>query len=134
MFYRLRAPWRKRCAPRCRRLAFESCEPRTLLAAVANHEPSGMDRTIPGALEDVPYVFGLPDFPFDDGDDGTQFLSGVRITTLPHAGSVTLTSDAGQFAIAPGQFISAADLVLGRLRFEANPNFNGKFRGRRFRF
>lgn len=91
----------------------------------ANHEPSGTNHTVSGAREDTPYTFGLADFPFSDNDGGTQALAAIRITTLPALGSLTLAGPTGPLPVTPGQFIAAANIVLGKLQFLANPHASG---------
>ncbi|PTS73934.1 hypothetical protein DBR17_17585, partial [Sphingomonas sp. HMWF008] len=91
-----------------------------------NVAPSGADasRTI---LEDASYTFATADFGFADGNGNA--LSGVRITTLPGAGTLFLDADgAGGNApvvVTAGQTISAADIAAGKLTFVPAADGNG---------
>jgi hypothetical protein len=93
------------------------------ISAGANRQPSGGDHVVSDALEDTTYPFRAVDFPFSDVEFNA--LKAVRITTLPHLGSLVLRNGFGDTPVVPGQFISAADVAAGNLRFLANPNASG---------
>ncbi|RZL01887.1 MAG: DUF4347 domain-containing protein, partial [Rubrivivax sp.] len=86
-----------------------------------NDAPVGADKTV-STDEDTAYTFGAADFGFTDPNDAPgHALQGVRITTLPGAGSLTLN---GALVMA-GQVISAADIASGLLVFTPGANDNG---------
>src|SRR5207245_2794963 len=73
-------------------------------------------------LEDTPYAFATTDFGFSDlSDSPANALAGVKITTLPGAGTL---KDNG-VAVTAGQEISAADIGAGKLVFSPAANGNG---------
>jgi VCBS repeat-containing protein len=84
-----------------------------VVAIKPNAAPAGADAAV-AAVEDVPYVFGLADFPFSDADAG-DVLGAVRIDMLPAAGTLRLSG----VDVAAGQIVAAADLAAGRLAFLA---------------
>ncbi|MDO9004270.1 MAG: Ig-like domain-containing protein, partial [Aquabacterium sp.] len=97
--------------------------PRTMTVDVieVNDAPLGADKTVT-TLEDTAYTFTAADFGFTDPNDSpANTLAGVRITTLPGSGSLTLNG----VAVAAGQVISAADIALGLLRFTPAVHANG---------
>src|SRR3712207_4393605 len=57
----------------------------------------------------------------DPSDAAANALAAVKITTLPAAGTLTLSGS----AITAGQFISAADITAGNLVFTPAVNANG---------
>src|SRR5262245_15597272 len=75
-----------------------------------NSAPAGASNTV-ATVEDTAFVFSAGDFGFSDADGNA--LAAVKITSLPTAGTLT---DNG-VAVAAGQFVSAADLASGFLRF-----------------
>ncbi len=83
-----------------------------------NDAPTGADATIT-ILEDSPRTLVAADFGYSDVD-GHAF-EGVRITSLPGAGSLTL----GGLAVTANQVVSAADLAAGLLVFSPGTNGNG---------
>ncbi|RJF96743.1 DUF4347 domain-containing protein [Noviherbaspirillum cavernae] len=83
-----------------------------------NDAPSGTGNTLT-IDEDGSHTFGTTDFGFGD-IDGNALLS-VKITSLPTAGSLTLNGS----AVAAGQFISAADIAAGLLKFTPAANAHG---------
>jgi hypothetical protein len=91
----------------------------TVNVTPVNDAPSGTDTTVT-ALEDSAYAFGTGEFNFTDAVDANSLLA-VKITTLPGAGSLTNNGT----AITAGQFVSAADLAAGKLRFTPAVNANG---------
>ena len=88
----------------------------------ANHAPAGTDKTITTLLEDSAHTFAVADFGFTDPlDTPANALLAVKITTLPGAGSLTSNG----VAVAVNQFVSAADLSGGKLKFTPATNANG---------
>jgi VCBS repeat-containing protein len=86
-----------------------------------NDAPRGTSTTV-ATLEDTPYVFTVADFGFSDtSDTPANNFSAVGITTLPAAGSLTLSG----VAVAAGQSISVAEIAAGLLRFAPVANANG---------
>jgi Domain of unknown function (DUF4347)/Bacterial cadherin-like domain/Bacterial Ig domain len=83
-----------------------------------NDAPSGANNTVT-TLEDTAYVFATADFGFADADGGV--LTAVKIASLPASG--TLTNNGA--AVTAGQYVSAADIGAGLLRFTSAPNANG---------
>jgi hypothetical protein len=83
-----------------------------------NDAPSGANNTVT-TLEDTAYVFATADFGFTDVDGGA--LTAVKIASLPAAG--TLTNNG--VSPASGQWVSAADIAAGLLRFTPAANANG---------
>src|SRR5207245_544716 len=74
-------------------------------------------------LDDGASLFGAPDFGFSDPNDPPpDTLRAVKITTLPAAGTLALTSGA---ALKAGDFVTATDIAAGKLRFTPAPNANG---------
>ena len=97
--------------------------PNTLTIDVTgvNDPPAGADAAVT-TLEDTPYVFSWVDFGYSDSQDSpANGLLGVRITTLPAAGSLT----SGGVAVVAGEFVAASDIAAGNLRFTPAPNSNG---------
>ncbi|MDI1258673.1 Ig-like domain-containing protein [Aquabacterium sp.] len=97
--------------------------PRTMTVDVTtvNDAPAGTNKTIT-TLEDTAYTFTAADFGFADASDSpAHTLSGVKITTLPVAGSLTLNG----VAVTAGQVISAANIASGLLLFTPAANGNG---------
>ncbi|MDO9002609.1 MAG: DUF4347 domain-containing protein, partial [Aquabacterium sp.] len=86
-----------------------------------NDAPAGASTTIT-TLEDTAYTFTAADFGFTDANDSpANTLSGVRITTLPGAGSLTLNG----VAVTAGQIISVANINSGLLQYTPAANANG---------
>src|SRR6185503_9764272 len=97
--------------------------PRTMTVNVTsvNDMPAGTSKTAT-ALEDTPYVFSIADFGLTDPIDApANALLNVKVATLPAAGNLTLSGA----AVTAGQFVSAADIALGNLRFISAGNANG---------
>jgi choice-of-anchor C domain-containing protein len=84
-----------------------------------NDAPSGTDRAIT-SNEDATYSFVAADFGFSDTIDGNA-LQGVRITTVPASGTLRL----GSAVVNAGDFVTAADLAAGKLKFTPAANANG---------
>ncbi|MBL8396700.1 MAG: hypothetical protein JNL84_00945, partial [Candidatus Accumulibacter sp.] len=98
-----------------------SLVPENFFQLSVNHAPSGVDKTV-STREDNAYVFSAADFGFSDAADSpVNALLAVRISTLPAAGSLTLSG----VAVTAGQFVSAADLAAGQLVFTPTTNGNG---------
>ena len=86
-----------------------------------NDAPTGASTTVT-TLEDAAYTFSVADFGFTDPADApANALAAVKFTTLPGTGSLTNNGA----AVAAGQFVSAADIALGRLVFAPAANANG---------
>ncbi len=86
-----------------------------------NDAPSGADSTVT-ILEDSTYTFTTADFGFSDLNDSPgNSLQFVRISSLPSSGSITNNG----VAVAAGQYISAANITAGLLRFTPRINGNG---------
>jgi hypothetical protein len=97
----------------------------TVNVTAVNDAPSGADNTVT-APEDGSYTFAAADFGFSDPVDaasasGANSLQAVKITTLPGAGTLF---DNG-VPVLPGQFVSAADIAAGLLKFVPAANANG---------
>lgn len=97
--------------------------PRTMTMNVTsvNDPPMGTSTTVTTA-EDTAHVFSTADFGFTDPSDSpaNNFLA-VKISTLPGAGSLTLSG----VAVTTGQFVSATDINGGHLVFTPAANANG---------
>ena len=73
-------------------------------------------------LEDTQYTFTTANFGFSDTSDSpANTLSGVKITTLPGAGTVQLNG----VNVTVGQYISAANITSNLLKFVPAANANG---------
>ena len=91
----------------------------TIDVTAANDAPTGTDNTV-STLEETAYTFAVADFGYGDAADSpSNALTGVRITTIPGAGSLTLSG----VAVTAGQTISTANISAGNLRF--TPGLNG---------
>ncbi|MEA3154342.1 MAG: hypothetical protein QOK44_1931, partial [Betaproteobacteria bacterium] len=86
-----------------------------------NDAPVGTSNTVT-TNEDTPFVFNAAAFGFSDpSDTPTNNLLAVRITTLPSAGSLTLSG----VAVSAGQSVSAVNIAAGNLLFTPAANANG---------
>ncbi|MGH6649067.1 DUF4347 domain-containing protein, partial [Aquabacterium sp.] len=86
-----------------------------------NEVPIGTSKTVT-TNEDTAYTFTVADFGFTDPNDSpANTLLSVKITTLPAAGSLTLNG----VAVTVGQFVSAANIASGLLKFTPAANANG---------
>jgi hypothetical protein len=93
----------------------------TIAVTAVNDPPAGTNKTVT-AIEDGTYTFSTGDFGFSDaGDTPSNNLFAVKITTLPGAGALTLSG----IAVSAGQFISAADVIAGNLKFSPAASGNG---------
>ncbi len=93
----------------------------TMDVTPVNDAPAGADKTLT-LLEDGSVVLALSDFGFRDASDTpANHLLAVEITTLPESGLLSLDG----VALVAGQFVSAADIDLGRLSYAAAANANG---------
>src|SRR5204863_238898 len=102
-------------------------EPNTITVNVrsVNDATAGKDKAVT-TLEDTDYPFAAADFGFSDPQDsgsaaGANALAAVEITTLPLSG--TLKNNG--VAVTTGQFVSAADIGAGKLKFSPAANANG---------
>ncbi len=84
-----------------------------------NTPPQGADATV-SVAEDGSRAFAPGDFGFSDEDAG-QTLAGVRIDTLPAAGTLLLNGT----PVAAGTLVTLAQLSAGALSFAPAPNDNG---------
>ena len=90
-----------------------------IVVTARNHAPAGTDNSVTTG-EDTAYTFTAADFGFSDALDSNA-LAAVRITTLPGAG--TLRNNG--VVVTAGQSISIADIIAGKLAFQAALNANG---------
>ena len=90
----------------------------TLDLQAVNDAPSGTNNAIT-VLEDNGHTFAAANFGFTDSDGNS--LLGVKISTLPATGSLTLDG----VAVSPGQVIPAGSLGLLVWTPSANSNGNG---------
>lgn len=89
--------------------------------ATVNHAPAGKTATLT-AVVNTPYVFKTADFGFTDPNDSPpNSLSAVKFPLLPSVGTLT---DNG-VAVTANQFVSAADINAGKLKFTPNTNVTG---------
>ena len=100
----------------------------SLTVTPVNDPPSGTDNVVLHN-ENTNYVFNAGDFGFSDPVEGNAF-SGVKISTLPGAGTLYLDSnnngviDAGE-ALAAGTTVSIADINAGKLKFYDGTTLTG---------
>src|SRR5207245_18386 len=93
----------------------------TINVTSVNDAPAGADKTVATA-EDTDYIFLPADFGFTDPNDSpANALAAVKITTLPGAGALKNNG----VAVTIGQFVSAADIGAGKLKFSPAANANG---------
>ena len=93
----------------------------TINVTSVNDAPAGTDATVT-TNEDTDYTFATADFGFTDPNDSpANALLAVKITTLPALGTLTLNG----LAVGAGQFVSAADIAAGKLKFTPAANANG---------
>jgi len=93
----------------------------TVNVTAVNHAPVGTNNTVT-TNEDTVYTFGSADFGFTDPNDiPANTLAAIRISSLPGAGSLTLSG----VAVTSGQTISLANISAGNLRFTPAADANG---------
>jgi hypothetical protein len=93
----------------------------TVNVTAVNDAPAGTNNTIT-TLEDTQYTFAAVDFGFTDPNDSSaNALTAVNITTIPAAGSLTLSG----VAVTAGQTITVANINSGDLKFAGAANANG---------
>src|SRR5207248_10592104 len=86
-----------------------------------NDAPAGADNTV-ATDEDSAYALTTADFGFSDTHDSpANALTAIKVTTLPHAG--TLKNNG--VAVAAGAEITATDITAGNLTFTPAANANG---------
>ena len=86
----------------------------TINVTPANSPPMGKDITI-SMVRNATRTFTIADFGFTDpGDSPANKLSRVKIASRPAQGSLTI----GGVAVTLGQFITAADIGLGNLKYK----------------
>jgi hypothetical protein len=93
----------------------------TFNVTAVNDAPAGSNqsRTI---LEDSSFTFGTTDFGFTDATDSpTNALAGIKIISLPGAGSLTLAGA----PVALNQVVSTAQLLAGSLVYTPVANASG---------
>jgi len=94
---------------------------KAMTGTAINDAPVGTSKTVT-TNEDTAYTFSVADFGFTDPNDApANTLANVKVTTLPGAGSLTLSGA----AVAAGQFVSAANISAGNLRFTPAANAGG---------
>ena len=85
-----------------------------------NDAPLGADKTV-STNEDTAYMFATADFGFTDpSDTPANALAAVKVTTLPAVGSLKLDG----VAVAANDFVAAADIAAGKLKFFPAANGN----------
>ena len=92
----------------------------TVNVTARHTEPQGTSKTISTVNEDQAYTITVADFGFSDPGDNDNFLN-VRITSLPSAGTLTLS---GQ-PVAAGQIIPVRAITANQLLFRGNNNASG---------
>jgi hypothetical protein len=86
-----------------------------------NHAPVGTSGTVNGT-RNTPYTFKTSDFGFTDPiDSPPNTLLAMKFVLLPNAGTLT---DNG-VAVTANQFVSATDIIAGKLHFTPNTNLVG---------
>src|SRR4249920_841919 len=97
--------------------------PRTMTVNVTavNDAPVGTNKTVT-TNEDTAYTFATADFGFTDPSDSpANALTAVKISTIPAAGSLTLSG----VGVSVGQTVSVANITAGNLKFTPAANANG---------
>ena len=86
-----------------------------------NDAPAGANNTVT-TNEDTAYTFAAADFGFSDPNDSpANNLTAVKISTVPGAGSLTLSG----VAVTAGQTVSVANINAGNLKFTPAANASG---------
>ena len=89
----------------------------TINVTAVNDAPTGTD-TLVAIDEETTYTFTQANFGFGDAlDTPANVLSGVKITTLPGAGTLQLNGS----NVSLGQLIPASSIVNGFLKFVPAP-------------
>lgn len=88
---------------------------------VTPNEPPFPSIALVYGVEDTAYTFTVADFGFSDRNLLADALLAVKITTLPTLGSLT----SNNVAVTAGQFIPAADIAAGKLKFTPLPDVFG---------
>jgi hypothetical protein len=87
----------------------------------ANDAPQGASATVT-TNEDTGFVFGAVNFTLSDPNDTpANVLAGVKITTLPTAGTLTNNGT----AVTAGQVVTVGDITGGKLIFTPAANASG---------
>ena len=93
----------------------------TITITGINDAPTGTNNTV-ATNEDTQYTFAAINFGFGDTTDSpANTLSNVRITTIPAVGLLQLNG----VNVTAGQYISAANIASGLLRFVPAAHANG---------
>ena len=93
----------------------------SISVTAVNDAPSGSSNTVT-TQEDSAYTFTIADFGYSDtADTPANALANIKITTLPVAGTLTLSGA----AVVAGQFVSAANISAGNLKFTPAVNASG---------
>ena len=94
----------------------------TITVGNVNEAPAGADHTAEVAENSV-HTFTAADFGFTDPNDNPtpNNFAGVVITAITGAGALTNNG----IAVANGDFVSAADIAAGNLKFTPAANANG---------
>ncbi|UCC45002.1 MAG: DUF4347 domain-containing protein, partial [Candidatus Zixiibacteriota bacterium] len=102
----------------------------SITVTAVNDAPAGADKTVT-TLEDTDYTFTTADFGFTDPNDAPgNNLTGVKITTLPGAGTLYVDADldgvvdAGE-AVTAGATVAVADITASKLKFKPAGDANG---------
>jgi hypothetical protein len=89
----------------------------TVNVTAVNDAPAGTNTTVT-ALEDTQYVFSAANFGFTDPNDSpANALTAVKITTIPGAGSLTLSG----VAVTAGQTVYCREHQLRQLEDSSRP-------------
>ena len=93
----------------------------TIDVTSVNDAPAGADKTVT-MLEDGVKTFAAADFGFSDVNDSpANNFAGIVVSALPGAGTLKLDG----VSVSASDFITAADIIAGKLTFEPTSNANG---------
>src|SRR2546423_4373801 len=93
----------------------------TVNVTSVNDAPAGTNNTVT-TNEDTQYTFAAADFGFTDPNDSpANALTAVKVTTIPGAGSLTLSG----VAVTAGQTVSVVNINSGNLKFAPAANGSG---------
>lgn len=99
----------------------QSANTMTINVTSVNDAPTGTN-TLVATEEDTQYTFSTGNFGFGDvSDSPANAFSGVRIAVLPAAGNLQLNG----VNVTAGQYISAANITSGLLKFVPAAQANG---------